>query len=190
MAMDAREQKKFLLPFIQVRPQHADAPLTAAAATGGAEPGWPQRAEEVEKVDKKIAYYCRLHAVTQVPTHGLRLRAGRCLSNRLSVQGAEIPNLMEPMRGVVLALMSKLERDKGALELNAAEDPAYCEAFAVNIFNRANRVDRAGQANDSTAKTFYVASIFIDVRTQACLLSCPASLQGRQAACDSCHGCL
>ena len=71
---------------------------------------------------------------------------------------------MEPMRGVVFALMSKLERDKQSLDLIPAEDGAYCEAFAVNIFNRANRVDRAGQANDSTAKTFYVASIFIDVR--------------------------
>lgn len=70
---------------------------------------------------------------------------------------------MEPMKGVVYALMSKLEKDKHGLELNPAEDGAYCEAFAVNIFNRANRVDRAGQANDSTAKTFYVASIFVDV---------------------------
>ena len=76
----------------------------------------------------------------------------------------ELPNLMEPMRGVIVAIMNKLEKDKLAVELGPDDGP-YCETFAVNLFNRANRVDRAGQADDSTAKTFYVASIFLDVST-------------------------
>ena len=81
------------------------------------------------------------------------------------LQGAEMGSaLVEPMRGVVLALFSKLEKDKASLDLNPAEDPALCEAFAINIFNRANRVDKAGKADDLTAKTFYVASIFFMVR--------------------------
>ena len=81
---------------------------------------------------------------------------------RACLQGAELPNLMDPMRGIVLVLMNKLEKDKQGLELGPDDGP-YCETFAVNLFNRANRVDRAGQADASTAKTFYVASIFIDV---------------------------
>ena len=69
---------------------------------------------------------------------------------------------MDPMRGIVVVLMNKLEKDKQAIELGPDDGP-YCETFAVNLFSRANRVDRAGQADASTAKTFYVASIFIDV---------------------------
>ena len=40
----------------------------------------------------------------------------------------------------------------------------HCEYFASAIFRRANRVDRAGRANLDTARAFYAASIFYDVR--------------------------
>ena len=61
--MDAKEQKKLLLPYIQARLQGSYCQSLELLAADS----WsPQRAEEVEKVDKKIAYYCRLYAVTQV----------------------------------------------------------------------------------------------------------------------------
>ena len=40
--------------------------MLAAAEPGSLSGIWVQRAEEVDKLDKKIAYYCRLYAVSQV----------------------------------------------------------------------------------------------------------------------------
>ena len=45
------------------------------------------------------------------------------------------------------------------------EDQAHCESFALAVFNRADRVDRAGRADKATAVTFYAASYFFEVRS-------------------------
>jgi vacuolar protein sorting-associated protein VTA1 len=44
------------------------------------------------------------------------------------------------------------------------EDASYCEGFALTVFNRADRVDRAGRADKATAMTFYAASYFMEAR--------------------------
>ncbi|KAL4437362.1 hypothetical protein ABPG75_004501 [Micractinium tetrahymenae] len=114
------EQKKLLIPFVQ-------------------------RAQEVEKAEPKIAYYCRMYALEQ----GLELRR--------DVRAPEITALLE-------ALMGKLEKDRAVVLLgNKAEDAAYCEQFALTVFNRADRVDRAGRADKATAMTFYAASYFMEI---------------------------
>lgn len=59
--------------------------------------------------------------------------------------------------------MAKLEADKPRANLNPADDAAYCENFACTIFERADKVDRAGRADKNTAMTFYAASVFIEV---------------------------
>lgn len=46
---------------------------------------------------------------------------------------------------------------------NKAEDAAYCEQFALTVFSRADRVDRAARADKATAMTFYAASYFMEV---------------------------
>ena len=61
--------------------------------------------------------------------------------------------------------MAKLEADKSRANLNPPEDAAYCESFACTIFERADKVDRAGRSDKNTAMTFYAASIFIEVRS-------------------------
>ena len=48
------------------------------------------------------------------------------------------------------------------------EDAVYCENFALTVFNRADRVDRAGRADKATAMTFYAASYFMEVCVGAC----------------------
>ncbi len=58
--------------------------------------------------------------------------------------------------------MEKLEQDKPKLNITK-EDAQECEAFAVTVFNRADRQDRAGKAGPTTVKAFYVATIFIEV---------------------------
>ena len=60
--------------------------------------------------------------------------------------------------------MAKLEADKPRANLNPPEDAAYCENFACTIFERADKVDRAGRGDKNTAMTFYAASVFIEVR--------------------------
>eukprot|EP00959_Pyramimonas_sp_CCMP1952_P104319 2180245-Pyramimonas_sp.AAC.2 len=47
--------------------------------------------------------------------------------------------------------------------------------FAVKIFNNADKQDRAGRATADTAKAYYAASIFIEVR-----FLCTASVVSRQ----------
>ena len=182
-----------------------------------------QRADEIARMEPKVAYYCRMYAVDQVlvgsPTLSPHmLRSGRqasctfalqpgstetyrrkpldycnsalshCLcstslrpaevssqqvtDSRLedsaeragAAQGIGIQGRAPEITEVIRALMAKLEGDKKRVALNLNEDAAYCENFACTIFERADRVDRAGRADKNTAMTFYAASVFIEVR--------------------------
>ena len=60
--------------------------------------------------------------------------------------------------------MSKLEQDNKKITLSD-QDKDHCEAFAVNVFNRADKQDRSGKADLKTVKAFYVATVFMDVST-------------------------
>lgn len=114
------DQKKLLIPFVQ-------------------------RAQEVEKAEPKIAYYCRMYALEQ----GLDISR--------EVRAPEITALLE-------ALMGKLEKDREIVQLGSkGEDYTHCENFALTVFNRADRVDRAARADKSTAMTFYAASYFMEI---------------------------
>ncbi|KAI7837162.1 hypothetical protein COHA_008956 [Chlorella ohadii] len=114
------EQKKLLVPFLQ-------------------------RAQEIERAEPKVAYYCRMYALEQ----GLDIPK--------TTRAPEITGLLE-------VLMGKLEKDRAAVTLGARdEDQAHCENFALAVFNRADRVDRAGRADKATAVTFYAASYFFEV---------------------------
>jgi len=74
------------------------------------------------------------------------------------------PSMSKGLKELVGSVMGQLERDKPQVDLgDKAADREHCEAFAVNIFNRADRADREGKADQATAKAFYAASIFIDV---------------------------
>ncbi|KAK9799348.1 hypothetical protein WJX73_008904 [Symbiochloris irregularis] len=131
--MAAGEQKKLVLPYLQ-------------------------RADEISKMEPKVAYYCRMYAVEQ---------------------GIAIPNRAQEITDVVRALMAKLEADKKRITLgDKAEDSAYCESFACTIFERADRADRAGKGDKNTAMTFYAASVFIDILRQFGEL--PADMAERQ----------
>ncbi|BDA46061.1 probable vacuolar protein sorting-associated protein VTA1 homolog at N-terminal half [Coccomyxa sp. Obi] len=113
------EQKKAILPFLQ-------------------------RADEVTKIEPKVAYYCRMYAVEQ---------------------GLALENRSPQIEGVLGALLAKLEKDKPFIN-SGPDDQQYCENFAVKVFNRADKVDRAGRADKSTATTYYAASVFIEILRQ------------------------
>ena len=104
-----------------------------------------QRAEEVQKVEPKVAYYCRLYAVEE---------------------GLKLQNRDKSIDELLFTVMDKLEAFKKSNQLDAEEDKLHLEGFAIKIFSRADRVDQAGRADMSTCKAFYAASVFLEVLTQ------------------------
>ena len=83
---------------------------------------------------------------------------------KLNVQGLALETRSAQIDGVLKALLSKLEKEKTTITLGDG-DSQYCENFAITVFTRADRVDRAGRADKNTAMTFYAASIFFEVAT-------------------------
>ena len=69
------------------------------------------------------------------------------------------------------ALLAKLEKDKPSVNLGA-DDKLHCENFAVRVFTRADKIDRAGRADKTTATTYYAASVFIEASLAACPEAC------------------
>nr|XP_029118529.1 protein HOMOLOG OF MAMMALIAN LYST-INTERACTING PROTEIN 5 isoform X2 [Elaeis guineensis] len=105
-----------------------------------------QRADELQKHEPLVAYYCRLFAMER----GLRIPQ----KERTKTTNA-----------LLVSLMNQLEKDKKSLKLGP-EDYLYVEGFASNVFAKADKQDRAGRADLNTAKTFYAASIFFEILNQ------------------------
>ncbi|KAL2523739.1 ProteinOF MAMMALIAN LYST-INTERACTING PROTEIN 5 [Abeliophyllum distichum] len=61
--------------------------------------------------------------------------------------------------------MKQLEKDKKSLTLGP-DDSLHLEGFALNVFAKADKQDRAGRSDLNTAKTFYAASIFFEIINQ------------------------
>ncbi|KAF5727933.1 vacuolar protein sorting-associated protein VTA1 [Tripterygium wilfordii] len=105
-----------------------------------------QRADELQKHEPLVAYYCRLFAMEK----GLRIPQ----SERTKTTNA-----------LLVSLMKQLEKDKKSLKLSP-EDSLHLEGFALNLFAKADKQDRAGRSDLNTAKTFYAASIFFEILNQ------------------------
>ncbi|KAK8956755.1 hypothetical protein KSP39_PZI000044 [Platanthera zijinensis] len=105
-----------------------------------------QRADELQKHEPLVAYYCRLFAMER----GLRIPQ---------------KERTKTTNSILVSLMNQLEKDKKSLKLGS-EDNLYVEGFASNVFAKADKQDRAGRADLNTAKTFYAASIFFEVLNQ------------------------
>ncbi|KAL1814836.1 hypothetical protein ACET3Z_017410 [Daucus carota] len=105
-----------------------------------------QRADELQKHDPLVAYYCRLYAMER---------------------GLKIPQTdrTKTTNSLLVSLIKQLEKDKKSLELTP-DDSLHIEGFALNVFAKADKQDRAGRADKSTAKTFYAASIFFEILNQ------------------------
>ncbi|GMI63782.1 extensin-like, homolog of mammalian LYST-INTERACTING PROTEIN5 [Hibiscus trionum] len=105
-----------------------------------------QRADELQKHEPLVAYYCRLYAMEK---------------------GLKIPNSerTKTTNSLLVSLMNQLEKDKKTVKLGP-EDNLHLEGFALNVFSKADKQDRAGRADLNTAKTFYAASIFFEIINQ------------------------
>ncbi|KAI3456875.1 hypothetical protein Pfo_013538 [Paulownia fortunei] len=105
-----------------------------------------QRADELQKHEPLVAYYCRLYAMER----GLKIPQ----SDRTKTTNA-----------LLVSLMKQLEKDKKSLKLGP-DDHLHLEGFALNVFAKADKQDRAGRADLNTAKTFYAASVFFEILNQ------------------------
>jgi hypothetical protein len=122
------------------------------------------------------------------------------LPTLLCVQALELPNPAEPIRGLIKALFDQCERDKPKVQPNEPLDKEYCKNFALTVFSRADKLDRAKRADINTAKCYYAAAIFLQVRSlnplapSAHILSAGfrprSSGTGLQAPCETEHTCL
>ncbi|URE41288.1 hypothetical protein MUK42_06983 [Musa troglodytarum] len=118
---------------------------------GDAEPAklllpYLQRADELQKHEPLVAYYCRFYAMER---------------------GLKIPqkDRTKTTNALLISLINQLEKDKKSLKLGP-DDSLYVEGFASNVFAKADKQDRAGRADLNTAKTFYAASIFFEILNQ------------------------
>ncbi|GJY62473.1 homolog of mammalian LYST-interacting protein 5-like protein [Tanacetum coccineum] len=105
-----------------------------------------QRADELQKHEPLVAYYCRLYAMER----GLKIPQSERTKTTSSL---------------LVSLMKQLEKDKKSLQLGP-DDHLHLEGFASNVFAKADKQDRAGRADLNTAKTFYAASIFFEILFQ------------------------
>ncbi|XVE50743.1 hypothetical protein DITRI_Ditri01bG0187700 [Diplodiscus trichospermus] len=82
-------------------------------------------------------------------------------------KGLKIPNSerTKTTNSLLVSLMNQLEKDRKSLKLGP-EDNLHLEGFALNVFAKADKQDRAGKADLNTAKTFYAASIFFEILNQ------------------------
>lgn len=79
-------------------------------------------------------------------------------------QALRIGNRAKEIDGLLRSILVQLEKDKPKISpLDPTNDRYHCENFALTIFRRADKVDRAGRADVNTSKAFYASSIFIDV---------------------------
>jgi hypothetical protein len=97
-------------------------------------------------------------------------------------QALELPNPAEPIRGLIKALFDQCEKDKPKVSPNEAADREYVKNFALTVFSRADKLDRARRADINTAKCYYAAAIFLQVRLGALLTGGTPSKPGQPSA--------
>ncbi|WFC99666.1 hypothetical protein MYAM1_002411 [Malassezia yamatoensis] len=105
------------------------------------------RADEVQKVDPIVSYWCKYYAAQL---------------------GIAEPTNDAASRAYLLSLMDDLEKTKAELgDQEAVTDDtvghAYVENFALKIFHGADKEDQDGTATKATAKAFVAASQFLEV---------------------------
>lgn len=95
--------------------------------------------------DEVVAYHCYKYALE------LGMRLPKCSEGQ----------------AFLLGLMDELERIKPHLAGRSVEDlKITCETFAHQVFARADQADRAGEADRTTAQTFYAAASFLEILKQ------------------------
>ncbi|XP_068698592.1 vacuolar protein sorting-associated protein VTA1 homolog [Montipora foliosa] len=109
-------------------------------------------AQEYDKRDPIVAYYCRLHAMQK---------------------GIKIDSKGKDSRAFLLEMMDQLEKKKKELSSQGYEAVSddvvaqlHIDEKALQLFLWADTEDRAAKFNKNVVKSFYTASLLYDVLTQ------------------------
>eukprot|EP00794_Sanderia_malayensis_P000347 gene347-980_t len=109
-------------------------------------------ANEYDKRDQVVAYYCRLYCVQK---------------------GISIDSKSGDCKMFLLSLMDELEKQKKNLAAEGQEavaneivGQAHMESLALNLFNWADREDRKSNFSKGLVKAFYSANLLFDVLKQ------------------------
>ncbi|OCL09624.1 DUF605-domain-containing protein [Glonium stellatum] len=109
------------------------------------------RASQLEKVKPVVAYWCEYFIVQQILTKGLHNADQECKEYT--------SNLMDKLEQI------KAENSNEDAILDDVVAHAYCEQFALDIFQKADNAVRANKASAQTADTFRAAATFLDMLT-------------------------
>ena len=127
------------------------APRAPPAAAAAARPSPPtNESDSVAKARALVESYTFKELQRELKSRELRA-AGKKQELKARLEGA---------------LVAELEAAKEGLELEHEADRMHCEGFAMSIFEKADRADRAGAASLGTAKAFYASSVFMEVCRQ------------------------
>lgn len=86
-------------------------------------------------------------------------------------QGINLDNRHKDADDLLSVVLTQLESAKPAIELDQDDDKKHCEQFALNVFRKAQRKDESGIADRDTAKAYYAAFNFLEVRTNTVKIS-------------------
>lgn len=78
-------------------------------------------------------------------------------------QMMKMPVRAKEISGLLMSLLTTLEKNKPGLGLDEETDRDHCSSLAMRVFDKADKVDRAGKADLNTARAFYAASCFLEV---------------------------
>ncbi|RHZ84818.1 hypothetical protein Glove_74g185 [Diversispora epigaea] len=106
-----------------------------------------QRAQELQKREPVIAYYCNYYSAKLALEKGTKEKESKAFL-------AKILDLLEQEK--------KNIGDNEAVTNDIAGE-AYVENFALKVFLNADNEDRAGKASRKTAKNFLAAAIFLEL---------------------------
>jgi vacuolar protein sorting-associated protein VTA1 len=108
-----------------------------------------KRADELDRDssrEKKIlGYYCRMYVV---------------------VKGSKVCTAAAEDRKFLEEQLIKLEKVKPSLGISGDEGARVSREQALEVFNKADEIDRQGLADKSTVKLFYSAGTFFEILEQ------------------------
>lgn len=107
------------------------------------------RASQLEKVKPVMAYWCEYFIVQQILTKSLHNADQECKEYT--------SNLMDKLEQI------KAENSNEDAILDDVAARAYCEQFALDIFQKADNAVRSNKASAQTADTFRAAATFLDM---------------------------
>ncbi|OCK84713.1 DUF605-domain-containing protein [Lepidopterella palustris CBS 459.81] len=123
--------------------------IPAKLKTAGDISRFATRSAQLEKVKPVIAYWCEYYIVQQILSKGLHTADQECKEYT--------SHLMDKLEQI------KAEHSTEDAILDDVAAHAYCEQFALEVFQNADNAVRANKASVQTADTFRAAATFLDL---------------------------